>query len=78
MQQIMRIDAEKKSREQNDLKNHFVTAPLFYKWRKGWDSNPRYAINVHSISNAAPSTPRPPLRKTYTLYHDFYHLSIIN
>ena len=22
----MRIDAEKKSREQNDLKNHFVTA----------------------------------------------------
>ena len=24
----MRIDAEKKSREQNDLKNHFVTAPL--------------------------------------------------
>lgn len=28
MQQIMRIDAEKKSREQNDLKNHFVTAPM--------------------------------------------------
>ena len=23
----MRIDAEKTSREQNDLKNHFVTAP---------------------------------------------------
>lgn len=26
----MRIDAEKKSREQNDLKNHFVTAPYIY------------------------------------------------
>ena len=27
----MRIDAEKKSREQNDLKNHFVTAPRYAK-----------------------------------------------
>ena len=26
----MRIDAEKKSREQNDLKNHFVTAPYVF------------------------------------------------
>ena len=29
--------------------------PAIY-WRRGRDSNPRNAINVYSISNAAPST----------------------
>ncbi len=23
-------------------------------WRRGWDSNPRYAINVHTLSKRAP------------------------
>ena len=34
----MRIDAEKKSREQNDLKNHFVTAPCELKSDPGNDA----------------------------------------
>ena len=29
-------------------------------WRRGWDSNPRYA-SVHALSKRAPSTTRPPL-----------------
>ena len=32
------------------------------KWRSGWDSNPRYAFDVYSLSRRAPSTTRPPLR----------------
>ncbi|CCF18697.1 putative Resolvase, N-terminal domain precursor [Pseudorhizobium banfieldiae] len=32
------------------------------RWRRGWDSNPRYAFDVYSLSRGAPSTTRPPLR----------------
>ena len=35
--------------------------PVFYAWRRGRDSNPRYAINVYTLSRRAPSTTRPPL-----------------
>jgi hypothetical protein len=31
-------------------------------WRSGWDSNPRYAFDVYTLSRRAPSTTRPPLR----------------
>ena len=31
-------------------------------WRRERDSNPRYAINVYTLSRRAPSTTRPPLR----------------
>ena len=34
----------------------------FVEWRRGWDSNPRYAFDVYSLSRGAPSTTRPPLR----------------
>ena len=42
-----------------------ATSSLFVGkgWRRGWDSNPRYAINVYRFSRPAPSTTRPPLRK---------------
>ena len=33
------------------------------RWRRGWDSNPRYGITVNRISNPAHSTTLPPLRK---------------
>ena len=33
------------------------------KWRRERDSNPRYAINVHTLSRRAPSTARTSLRK---------------
>src|SRR6187549_3999528 len=33
-------------------------------WRSGRDSNPRYAFGVYSLSRRAPSTTRPPLRKS--------------
>ena len=32
------------------------------KWRRERDSNPRYAINVYTLSRGAPSATRPPLR----------------
>ena len=35
---------------------------LFYWWRRRRDSNPRYAINVYSLSRGAPSATRPLLR----------------
>ncbi len=31
------------------------------KWRRGWDSNPREAFDLYSLSRGAPSTTRPPL-----------------
>src|ERR1044072_7168941 len=33
-------------------------------WRSGRDSNPRYGFAVYSLSRRAPSTTRPPLRKS--------------
>ncbi len=33
-------------------------------WRRERDSNPRYAINVHTLSRRAPSTARTSLRKS--------------
>ncbi len=32
------------------------------KWRSGWDSNPRRALDPYTLSRRAPSTTRPPLR----------------
>ncbi len=32
------------------------------RWRRGWDSNPRYGITVNRISNPAHSTTLPPLQ----------------
>ena len=37
------------------------------RWRREWDLNPRYAINVHTISNRAPSTTQPSLRESATI-----------
>ena len=36
--------------------------PLFFFWRRERDSNPRYAINVYSLSRGALSTTQPSLR----------------
>ena len=38
-------------------------APFIFGWRRRRDSNPRYAINVYSLSRGAPSATRPLLRK---------------
>ena len=37
-------------------------APFLFGWRRRRDSNPRYAINVYSLSRGAPSATRPLLR----------------
>jgi hypothetical protein len=37
--------------------------PPAERWRRGRDSNPRYAVNVHTLSRRAPSTARTPLRR---------------
>ena len=36
--------------------------PFLYFWRRGWDSNPRYAKSAHLISSQARSTTPAPLR----------------
>ena len=43
-------------------------AGAFYVWRRERDSNPRYAINVYSLSRGAPSAARPSLQ--------FFHYSL--
>jgi hypothetical protein len=40
------------------------SGPLFFVWRRGRDSNPRYAFGVYTLSRRAPSTARPPLRRS--------------
>ena len=35
---------------------------VFCNWRRERDSNPRYALDAHTISNRAPSTTRPSLQ----------------
>ena len=37
--------------------------PLFYGWRRGRDSNPRYGVTVYTLSRRAPSAARTPLQK---------------
>ena len=39
---------------------------LSCKWRIEWDSNPRYPLGVHTISNRAPSTTRPSIHISVT------------
>jgi hypothetical protein len=46
--------------------NRYKKSPFrgsFCIWRRGWDSNPRYAIHVRLISSQVHSTTLPPLRK---------------
>ena len=40
-----------------------LRAAFFGMWRRERDSNPRYAINVYTLSRRAPSTTRTSLRK---------------
>ena len=53
-----------KSAYSNIYKKTHRKGGSFCKWRIGRDSNPRYPLEVHTISNRAPSTTRPPIRKT--------------
>src|SRR5699024_7599648 len=41
---------------------------LFEYWRTERDTNPRYAMNVYTLSRRAPSTTRPPVQKKRKLY----------
>src|SRR5881394_1222347 len=40
------------------LNRRFITPQ---RWRRGWDSNPRY-VAVYTLSKRAPSAARPPLQ----------------
>ena len=44
------------------IKNASTREALLIKWRRRRDSNPRYAINVYSLSRGAPSATRPLLQ----------------
>ena len=35
---------------------HYLAVTLYIFWRRAWDSNPRNAFDVYTISNRAPST----------------------
>ena len=57
-----RLDAEIKS-AQPSLQSKIQNLKSKIIWRKGWDSNPRYPFEVHSISSAASSATPAPFRK---------------
>src|SRR5690606_11643751 len=65
---ITRTKADKKPRIQPQFCPKNKKTLTFYKkiraliWRRGRDSNPRYAINVYTLSRRAPSATRPPLQ----------------
>jgi hypothetical protein len=40
-----------------------MTGPFPVEWRRGRDSNPRWAFDPYSLSRGAPSASRPPLRE---------------
>ena len=44
------------------IKNASTREAFLIRWRRRRDSNPRYAINVYSLSRGAPSATRPLLR----------------
>ena len=46
----------------NTNKKGALWAPFLFGWRRRRDSNPRYAINVYSLSRGAPSATRPLLQ----------------
>ena len=48
---------------------------LITNWRRGRDSNPRYAINVYTLSRRAPSATRPPLQ--YSLNNSFQISNVV-
>ena len=53
--------AFKRNEKEKSLDNQGIF--LFKNWRRGRDSNPRYAINVYTLSRRATSTTHPPLRE---------------
>ena len=50
----------------------------FLVWRRGWDSNPRDAINAYTNSNRAPSTTRPPLLSELKVSFPTYKIPCIS
>ena len=52
--------AFKRNEKEKSLDNQGIF--LLKNWRRGRDSNPRYAINVYTLSRRATSTTHPPLR----------------
>ena len=48
------------------IKKAPVGSPFYYWWRR-WDSNPRYAINVYTLSKRAPSAAQPLLHILFRL-----------
>ncbi len=51
----------------NQTQKNPALAGLFCVWRRERDSNPRYAINVYSLSRGALSTSQPSLHQAYKL-----------
>src|SRR5690606_3191522 len=57
------IKRRQKARDGGDQqKKPSMSWAFSFVWRRGRDSNPRYAINVYTLSRRAPSTTRTPLR----------------
>src|SRR5207245_9165078 len=49
------------AKPQAEIRTSGAEERLTRRWRRGWDSNPRY-VSVYTLSNRAPSAARPPLR----------------
>ena len=52
-------------------KNASAREASWFRWRRRRDSNPRYAINVYSLSRGAPSATRPLLRVLSNLLYRY-------
>ena len=48
-----------------------------FNWRTEWDSNPRYPLGVHTISNRAPSASRSSVQLAILYIYFHYFASII-
>src|SRR3546814_17779615 len=60
------IQTKKGLPRQQQIKKGLPRQPFAKNWRRGGDSNPRYAINVRLISNQVHSTALPPLRLQFS------------
>ena len=66
------LGAAHRGLNQTDLSARYQKGPALRSlsgiWRRERDSNPRYAINVYTLSRRAPSATRTPLRNRATSY----------
>ena len=72
-----RTQKEKKPLISQRLLDRIGRCWTFY-WRRERDSNPRYAINIHTLSRRAPSAARTSLRKKNNIEYQSYLVKVFD